>query len=89
MHNSFSRPQLFDTWVDRYRCWFETPIGELVKQYELALMLDMLDPQPGDSILDAGCGSGLFTESVVQCGAEVIGLDVSEPMLKEARLCCR
>jgi ubiquinone/menaquinone biosynthesis C-methylase UbiE len=60
-------------------------MGVLVKQYELALMLDMLEPQPGDKILDAGCGSGLFTECVVQCGAEVIGLDVSEPMLNAAR----
>ncbi|GAB4346889.1 MAG: class I SAM-dependent methyltransferase [Gammaproteobacteria bacterium] len=76
--------QLFDTWPERYRQWFETPIGQRVKEYETRLVLDLLQPRVGERILDAGCGSGLFTEPVVARGAGAVGLDISLPMLRHA-----
>jgi SAM-dependent methyltransferase len=38
-----------------------------------------------DKVLDVGCGSGLFCQKVQATGANVTGLDASEPMLEEAR----
>jgi ubiquinone/menaquinone biosynthesis C-methylase UbiE len=35
-------------------------------------------------ILDAGCGTGIFTRNIVLSGSKVIGLDLSLPMLKRA-----
>jgi len=75
---------LFDTWKDKYDAWFETPTGQLVRQYESALLLELLNPLPDDSILDVGCGTGIFTQDVLSCGAKVTGLDLSLPMLERA-----
>lgn len=47
-----------------------------------------LVPDPdGDRVLDAGCGTGVYSEWLVERGADVVGIDVSEEML--ARACER
>ena len=71
----------FDTWTEKYDQWFTTPIGRRVYDYEAELLLTLLDPQPGERILDAGCGSGIFTGAVLACDATVVGVDLSPPML--------
>ena len=76
--------RLFDEWPEKYDRWFETPIGALVKKYENELFLDLLQPRPAENILDVGCGTGVFTLSILASGARVTGLDVSIPMLKRA-----
>jgi len=75
---------LFDEWPQRYEEWFATPIGRLVKDTECRLVLKMLEPDADDKILDAGCGTGIFTMDYLEAGAEVVGLDISEPMLRFA-----
>jgi SAM-dependent methyltransferase len=37
------------------------------------------------SVLDVGCGTGHFTRWMAEQGLDVAGLDISEPMLTEAR----
>jgi ubiquinone/menaquinone biosynthesis C-methylase UbiE len=81
----FSPMKLFDAWPKRYAAWFRTPIGRLVYEVESNLVLEMLRVEPGTHLLDAGCGSGLFTEPLIARGARVIGLDTSLPMLVAAR----
>ena len=76
--------ELFDSLPDEYDQWFTTPIGKLVKESELRLVLEMLKPRSGELILDAGCGTGVFTSGIIESGASVIGLDVSRPMLNRA-----
>jgi SAM-dependent methyltransferase len=39
----------------------------------------------GKRVLDAGCGTGVYTEWLVDRGAEVVAVDVSEAMLEHAR----
>ncbi len=75
----------FDTWPEKYDRWFETPLGSLIRNYEARLIIDMLSPLVGDLILDAGCGTGIFTADFLQAGAHVIGLDISLPMLQRAQ----
>jgi trans-aconitate methyltransferase len=48
-------------------------------------LLDLLNPQPGDRILDLGCGTGHLTNAIFERGAEVVGLDASPDMLAQAR----
>jgi ubiquinone/menaquinone biosynthesis C-methylase UbiE len=79
------KSRLFDEWPDQYDRWFTSPIGTLVKKYEAELILDLLRPLPGEIILDAGCGTGVFTIDILALGARVIGLDISLPMLRRAR----
>ena len=47
--------------------------------------LHLLDPQPGELILDIGCGDGVLTAKIAEAGARVIGLDSSEEMVEAAR----
>jgi ubiquinone/menaquinone biosynthesis C-methylase UbiE len=78
--------ELFDDWPEKYDRWFETPIGALVKKYEGELIRDFVQPSKGERILDAGCGTGVFTRDFLSSGARVTGLDVSIPMLLRARV---
>jgi ubiquinone/menaquinone biosynthesis C-methylase UbiE len=48
-------------------------------------MLDLLKPKQGEIILDAGCGTGIFTTDILSSGPQVIGLDISLPMLIQAK----
>jgi ubiquinone/menaquinone biosynthesis C-methylase UbiE len=78
------RTALFDEWPERYDQWFTTPIGRLVREVESALINELLFPAAGEHILDAGCGTGVFTIDILNAGASVTGLDISTPMLKSA-----
>ncbi len=77
--------QLFDDWPDRYEKWFTTPIGSLVKRVEWELIADLLRPGPDEFLLDAGCGTGVFTLDMLSCGARVVGIDLSLSMIRRAR----
>ncbi|MEH2127104.1 class I SAM-dependent methyltransferase [Nostoc sp.] len=48
-------------------------------------LLKFLNPQPGESILDLGCGTGQLTEKIAQAGAEVVGVDYASAMIEKAR----
>jgi ubiquinone/menaquinone biosynthesis C-methylase UbiE len=76
--------ELFDEWPEKHDQWFTTPIGTLVKKYEAELVLDLLKPAPGEIILDAGCGTGVFTVDILSFNTHVIGIDISIPMLMRA-----
>jgi ubiquinone/menaquinone biosynthesis C-methylase UbiE len=76
--------QIFDTWPEKYDKWFETPIGGTIKEFESRLVMNRLNPAAGERILDAGCGTGIFTADFLDAGAEVVGLELSYPMVARA-----
>ena len=80
--------EIFDHWAEKYDQWFETPMGKLIKGYESKLILRMLAPEPGELILDAGCGTGIFTEDIIETGARVVGLELAFDMLRRAVTKC-
>jgi ubiquinone/menaquinone biosynthesis C-methylase UbiE len=79
------KPKLFDSWPEDYDRWFTTPIGALIRKIESELLQEFLHPQPGERILDAGCGTGVFTLDFLSKGAHVVGIDLSLPMLQRAK----
>lgn len=48
-------------------------------------LLPLLDAQPGERILDIGCGTGQLTAKIAETGAAVTGLDSSPQMIAQAR----
>jgi trans-aconitate methyltransferase len=48
-------------------------------------VVELLDPQPGERILDLGCGTGHLTKQISDSGATVVGVDKSTSMIEEAQ----
>ncbi len=48
-------------------------------------LLEQLAVQPGETILDLGCGTGHLTQQMHVLGADVIGLDASPSMVEQAQ----
>src|SRR5690606_20186688 len=50
-----------------------------------ASLIDLLDPRPGERILDLGCGDGDLTRQLAERGCQVVGVDSSPEMVVAAR----
>jgi trans-aconitate methyltransferase len=48
-------------------------------------LVELLDPQPGERVLDVGCGTGDIAAFIEQRGAVVTGIDASAEMIAAAR----
>ena len=48
-------------------------------------VVEWLAPQPGESVLDLGCGDGQLTQRLAAAGAAVQGVDASPGMVEAAR----
>ncbi len=48
-------------------------------------VVELLAPREGERVLDLGCGTGELTAQIAACGADVVGLDASPAMLRQAR----
>ena len=48
---------------------------------ESKLMLNLLQPETGDSVLDIGCGTGVNVAALLEAGINVTGIDPSPYML--------
>jgi SAM-dependent methyltransferase len=59
-------------------------VGGFVAQLGEAA-LDLLDPQPGEHILDVGCGDGTLTLKIKEAGADVVGIDNNLSMIGAAK----
>lgn len=48
-------------------------------------VVDWLAPQPGERILDLGCGDGTLTATLAEAGADVVGLDAAPDFVAATR----
>jgi trans-aconitate methyltransferase len=48
-------------------------------------VVELLAPQPGEAILDLGCGDGALTERIAAMGAQMTGADASPAMVAAAQ----
>jgi len=75
----------FDPIANEYDLWYEKPLGKFVDEVETKLALELFQPKPGMYVLDVGCGTGNFSIKLAKLGVKVVGIDISEEMLKIAR----
>jgi ubiquinone/menaquinone biosynthesis C-methylase UbiE len=75
---------LFDKTAGEYDSFFETKQGKAILKIEADMIMKMIKPEPNLRVLDAGCGTGIFTEYLVSAGMDVTGFDESPEMLKIA-----
>lgn len=55
-----------------------------VAEYGLSLV-ELLNPQPGERVLDLGCGDGTLTAHLREGGVSVVGVDASSDLVEAAR----
>jgi len=68
-----------------YEAWYETARGRWIAEREFALMMRLLAPPAGASLLDVGCGTGHFSRRFAAAGLRVTGLDPDPATLDYAR----
>lgn len=68
-----------------YDAWYETPLGAAAHGIELGVVEELAVPRPGETALDAGCGTGIYAAWLAACGLGVTGVDRDETMLAAAR----
>ena len=87
MHNA--DPQELDKFSQLAHRWWD-PQSEFRPLHEInPLRLAWIDRHAGlagKKALDIGCGGGILSESLAQCGASVTGIDLSEKALGVAKL---
>ncbi|MFO7684540.1 MAG: class I SAM-dependent methyltransferase [Desulfobacterales bacterium] len=70
----FKDTQTFERWV-------ENPRYRLEAERENALMIDMLQPARGETVLEIGCGTGTSLAPLIEMGLSAAGIDASPYML--------
>jgi len=66
-----------------YERWHLEPERKSESERECCLMLEMLRPEPGETILDIGCGIGTHFNALIERGVNPTGLDPSPYMLDQ------
>lgn len=64
-----------------YDAWFDGEKARYQLDLELKLLLSLLDPKPGQRILDIGCGTGISISPLLEKGVSLTGIDPSPYML--------
>jgi len=72
-----SSPQTWDPHTYAKNARFVSDLGSPV--------LELLAPQPGERILDLGCGDGVLTKKIANLGCVVVGVDSSAAQVEAAR----
>ncbi|MFZ4767704.1 MAG: class I SAM-dependent methyltransferase [Roseimicrobium sp.] len=69
--------------------WYDRIIGaqgsELYQRVVIPRSLELLQPCKDESILDLGCGQGVFTRALAAEGCRVIGVDAAPSLIERAK----
>lgn len=70
---------------NEYEAWYQTARGSWIAGREFGLMMRLMNPPTGATLLDIGCGTGHFSRRFAAAGLRVTGLDPDAAMLDYAR----
>lgn len=71
-------------WTEAAQDWIEQDQAVRTGMLD-SWMLDAIGDARGKRVLDIGCGEGRFSRLLAGLGAEVTGLDLTEPLIERAR----
>ena len=63
-------------------------VKNLLARQRFVLQLVQSEVPPGSQILDVGCGPGEMAAKLMECGYDVWGIDIAEPMVRHAQQRC-
>jgi SAM-dependent methyltransferase len=67
-----------------YNAWAHSPYSEAFERMVAQSIRSMLDPKPGESVLDIGCGDGKHLLFLRGLGLSTYGIDASPHMIRKA-----
>jgi SAM-dependent methyltransferase len=83
------RPRADETSWERVATWYDGWVGDRGSAYHQQLAipatLELLDPQPGERVLDIGAGQGVLAPYLVEAGADYTGVDPSRRLIGAAK----
>jgi len=68
-----------------YEAWYHTARGKWIAGVEWSLLIELLQPGIGTTLLDVGSGTGYFSRCFVEAGLSVTALDPNRAALTYAR----
>ena len=76
----------YDAVADRYDEWYATPQGKAIDRLEKESFLKHLSKIPKKTVIvEAGAGTGHWSQFMVAQGYMVVGIDISEDVVDEAK----
>jgi SAM-dependent methyltransferase len=85
MARKHPRSRSWDPVADWYIGWTGKRGGRHHRQTAIPTVIDLLNPQPGERILDIGCGPGALSSHIASAGALYTGVDASPRLLRFAK----
>jgi len=70
---------------EEYDAWYHMPRGRWIGETEYRLLRRLLQPLPGATVLDVGCGTGYFTRRLAGDGLRITGIDSNPAMIHHAQ----
>lgn len=68
--------------------WYDKMLEENDDTYQSKVILPnivrIVDPKPGDVVVELGCGQGFFSRVLAKSGAKVIGIDIGKELIQIA-----
>lgn len=71
--------------TDWYSSYLESTEDSYQRQVILPNLLRVLELKKGTRLLDIACGQGFFTREFAQAGATVVGADIAQNLITEAK----
>jgi len=68
-----------------YETWRRSSQSRAIERSMEQLVLSLIDPEPGERVLDIGCGTGNHLLMFNKLGLNVSGVDASPHMVQEAK----